>query len=74
MSDQSLRCREQVIETDAETNLLDHFVGVFGVDVVFYCLLCFFVKVFWVDLDQVRDFCLEISAIVMHGRILYSPG
>jgi hypothetical protein len=51
MSNQSFGSRQQVIQTDAETDLLDYFVGVFGVDVVLYCLACFFVEVFRVDLD-----------------------
>jgi hypothetical protein len=59
MPNQPLGCREQIIETDAEPNLLDHLVCVFGIDVVFYCLTCFFVEVFRVDLDKVRNFGLE---------------
>ena len=60
MPNQPLGCREQIIETDAEPNLLDHLVRVFGIDVVFYCLTCFFVEVFRVYLDKVRNFGLEI--------------
>ena len=59
MPDQPFGCREQVIETDAETNLLNDLVCVFGIDVVFYRLSRFFVEVFRVYLDKVRDRGLE---------------
>lgn len=55
MTDQSFRGREEVIEADAKTDLLDYFVGVFRVDIVFDSLGCIFAKVFWGDLDKVRN-------------------
>ncbi len=51
MTNEPFRCREQVVETDTKADLLDHFVGVFGVDVVFYGLRGVFVEVFRDDLD-----------------------
>jgi hypothetical protein len=33
---------------------LNDLIRVFGIDVVFYCLICFFVEVFGVDLDKIR--------------------
>lgn len=58
VTDESFRSRQQVIETDTQSNLLDDFVGVFCVDVVFYGKSSIFLKVLWDDLDQVRDFGL----------------
>ena len=55
MADQSFRSIEEIVETDAETDLLNDFVCIFGVDVVFNGLSCIFAKVFWGDLDKVRN-------------------
>jgi hypothetical protein len=63
MSDESFGSREQVVEADAEADLLDHFVGILGVNVVFYCLACFFVEVFWMDLDKVCNLGLSLCQI-----------
>lgn len=51
MTDQSFGRGQEIVEADAETNLLDHLVRIFCVDVVFYCLSRVFAKVFWYDLD-----------------------
>lgn len=51
MTDQSFGRGQEIVEADAETNLLDHLVGIFCVDVVFYCLAWVFAKIFWYDLD-----------------------
>ena len=58
MSDQTFRCKEQIVETDTEADLLDDFVGVFGVDVVFNGLCGWLVEVFWFDLHKIRNFSL----------------
>ena len=63
MSNKPFGCGEQVVEADTKANLLDDFVGVFGVDVVFYCLACFFVEVFWMDLDKVCNLGLSLCQI-----------
>ena len=55
MTDQSFRRGKEVVEADAKTNLLDDFVGVFGIDIVFNSLGGIFAKVFWGDLDKVHD-------------------
>ena len=55
MTDQSFRCREEIVEADAKTDLLDHFVGVLGVDVVLDSLSSIFAKVFWGNLNQICD-------------------
>lgn len=78
MANQAFRGRQKIIETDTETNLLDDFVGIFGIDVVFNGLGSVFAEIFWDDLDKVRDFCLyrcqwlvyerkAILKIVAHG-------
>lgn len=58
MADESFRCRQEVVEADTESDLLDDLVGIFGIEVVFYCLSWVFAKVFWHNLDQVRNLCL----------------
>lgn len=59
MSNQPFRGRQQVIKTDTETDLLDDFVGILGIDVVFNGLGGIFVEIFWDNLDKVRDFGLK---------------
>jgi len=60
MTDQSFRGREKVVETDTQTNLLDYFVGIFGIDVIFNSLSSTFSTVCWSDLYKVCDFGLVI--------------
>jgi len=55
VTDQTFRGIKKIIEADAKTNLLDDFVCVFGIDIVFNSLSCIFAKVFWGNLDEVRD-------------------
>ena len=58
MSNQSFRRRQEVIETDTETDLLDDLVGIFGINVVFNSLSSIFVEIFRDNLDQVGNFGL----------------
>lgn len=59
MTDEPVGGRENIVQTDAEADLLDDFVGVLEVDVVFDGYLGVLVEVFGFDLDQVRDFGLK---------------
>ena len=59
MTDQAFRGIKKIVEADAKTNLLDNFVRIFCIDVVFNGLSCIFVEVFWGDLDKVRDLGLR---------------
>lgn len=59
MANETLRCPGEIVETDAEANLLNHFVGIFGIDVVFNSLHALLVEVLGGDLDQIRNFCLD---------------
>lgn len=58
---------EDVVETDAETDFVDDFVGVFGVDVIFDRLRAGLFEVLRRDLYQIRDRDLE------HERYLHKP-
>lgn len=60
VADESFRSPEQVIEGNAEANLLYHLVGILGVDVVLYCDDALFLKVLWGNLDEIRNFCLDV--------------
>lgn len=53
IADQSIRSGENIIETNAKTDLLNNPIGVFGVDVILDCLetRLFWRKVFRFNLD-----------------------
>ena len=51
IADQSIRSLEEIIETDAETDVLDDFVCVFRVDIVLETLDVSFLEILWFDLD-----------------------
>jgi hypothetical protein len=51
MANQSFGCGKEIVETYAETYLLNDFVCVFSVYVVFDCLRCIFSEVLRGDLD-----------------------
>jgi hypothetical protein len=55
VTNQSFRCRKEVVEAYAKTNLLDDFVGILGIDVVLNSLSSIFTKIFWGDLNKVGD-------------------
>jgi hypothetical protein len=59
VANQPLRCPEQVIHADAKANLLDHPVGVLGIDVVLDSNSTVLLELRWCYLHQVRDFCLQ---------------
>lgn len=54
VADETLGRGEDVVETEAQAGLVDYFVAVFGVDVVFDCLRAALFEVLRADLDQVR--------------------
>lgn len=64
MTDQSFGRGKEIVETDAKTNLLDYFVGILGINVVFNSLSSIFAKVFWCNLDKIRNFGLLYNQIV----------
>jgi hypothetical protein len=59
MADQTFRGRKEIIKADTKSNLLDYFVGVLRIDVIFDRLSSIFSKVLRGDLDKVRDLGLE---------------
>jgi hypothetical protein len=72
MADQAFRCRKEIIKADAESNLLDYFVGVLRIDVVFNRLSSIFSEIFWGDLDKVRDLGLgniRFESLLGRGRL-----
>lgn len=67
MADQALGRPEQVVEADAEADLLDDLVGVFRVDVVLDGRDALLTKVVGRDLHEICDFCLFVSSWVSGG-------
>ena len=59
MTNQAFRRRKEVIEADTKTNLLNDFIRVFGIDIIFNGLSRIFTKILWGDLDKVRDLGLR---------------
>jgi hypothetical protein len=59
VTNQTFRGIKKIVEADAKTNLLDNFVRVFCIDIVFNGLSCIFAEVFWSDLDKVRNLGLR---------------
>ena len=59
MPDKAFRRVDEVIETDAKTDLLNDLVGIFGVNVVFNSLDAGLLEVLGCDLHQIRDFSLR---------------
>lgn len=64
MADEAFRGPGEIVEANAETNLLDNLVGILGVDVVLDGLDALLVEVLGGDLDQVREFCLQMNVLV----------
>lgn len=58
MSNESLRRGQKVVQTHTQADLLDHLVGVLGVDVILDGEGSVFLKVFGHDLHKVGDFSL----------------
>ena len=55
MTNQSFRCRKEVVKAYTETNFLDDFVGILGIDVVLNSLSRIFAEILWSDLNKVGD-------------------
>lgn len=58
MADEALGGPGEVVETNAEANLLNDLVGILGINVVLDGLDTLLVEVLWGDLDQICDFGL----------------
>lgn len=58
MANQSFRGREEIIEADTETNLLDDFVCIFGVEVVVNGINGILSEILRRDLNQICYLCL----------------
>lgn len=59
MANQSFRRREKVVDAYTESDLLDNFVGIFGIEVIVDSINRFLPKIFWRDLNQIGDLCLQ---------------
>lgn len=59
MADEALRGPEQVVHADAQANLLDHPVGVLGVDVVLDGNAALLLELRRCDLHQIRNLGLQ---------------
>lgn len=60
VADETFRSPQQIVETDTEANLLDHLVGILGVDVVFDRMDTPLGEVIWIDPNQVGNFGLRL--------------
>jgi hypothetical protein len=68
MADQTFRGREEIIKADAKSDLLNDFIGVLRIDVIFDRLSSIFSKVLRGDLDKVRDLGLENIRVESRSR------
>lgn len=60
MANETIRGFQNIIDADAKADLLNHFVGIFCVDIVYYTLRTGFLKIFGRDLDQIGDGSLKV--------------
>ena len=60
VANQSFGSCENVVQANAESDFVNHFVRVLGIDVVFDCLRAALFKVLRVDLNQIRNFDLNV--------------
>lgn len=68
MPDESLGCPENIIDADAETNLLDDPVRVLRIDVVLYGYHAVALELSGCDLHQIRNLCLCIRLAILNTR------
>ena len=59
MTNQAFGGRKKVEKADTKTNLLNDFIRVFGINVIFNGLSRVFTKILWGDLDKVCDLGLR---------------
>ena len=66
MSYQAFRSREQVIKTYTQPYILNNFVRILGIDVVFYRFHTWLCEVLWWNLYQIRKFGLRNTLVELH--------